>query len=85
MGAKVQALKHFTVDAKVNWRSEHWLIHAPEDVPVIAKTKFKGNVHVVSIVFSGGDVMPPYFFKKVETIMKGVYLQIQSTVVRSWM
>lgn len=77
--------KIFTVDAKVNRRNDRWLAHDPEDVPVVARTKFPASVHVLSVVSSEGDVMPPHFFKKGETITMDVYLQILRTVVKPWM
>ncbi|CAK9827593.1 Transposable element Tcb1 transposase [Anthophora retusa] len=77
--------KIFTVDAKVNRRNDRWLAHDPADVPVVARTKFPASVHVLSVVSSEGDVMPPHFFKKGETINKEVYLRILSTTVKPWM
>ena len=56
--------KIFTVDAKVNLRNDRLLAHNPEDVPVVGKTKFPASVHVLSVVSSEGDVMPPHFFQK---------------------
>lgn len=77
--------KIFTVDAKVNRRNDRWLAHNPEDVPVVGKTKFPASVHVLSVVSSEGDVMPPYFFKKGQMVTKEVYVDILSTVVKPWM
>ncbi|RLU25090.1 hypothetical protein DMN91_003182 [Ooceraea biroi] len=42
--------KIFTVDAKVNRRNDRWLAHNPEDIPVVGKTKFPANIHVLSVV-----------------------------------
>ena len=33
-----------------------WLAY--EDVPVVARTKFPANVHMLTVVSSEGDVMP---------------------------
>jgi len=77
--------KIFTVDAKVNRRNDRWLAHDPEDVPVVARTKFPASVHVLSVVSSEDDIMPPHFFKKRETITKEVYVEILRTTVKSWM
>lgn len=54
--------KIFTVDAKFNRKNDCWLAHNPEDVPVVARTKFPASVYVLGVVSSEGDVMPPYFF-----------------------
>ena len=77
--------KIFTVDAKVNRRNDRWLAHDSEDVPVVARTKFPASVHVLGVVSSDGDIMPPHFFKKDENITKEVYVQVLSTVVKPWM
>lgn len=77
--------KIFAVDVKVNQRNDRWLVHDPDDVPVVARTKLPTNVHVLSVISSESDVMPLYFFKKGETITKEVYLQILKTVLKSWM
>ena len=49
------------------------------------RDRFPPSVHVLSVVSSEGDVMPPHFFKKGETITMDVYLQILRTVVKPWM
>ncbi|XP_019886946.2 uncharacterized protein LOC109610920 [Ooceraea biroi] len=77
--------KIFTVDAKVNRRNDRWLAHNPEDIPVVGKTKFPANIHVLSVVSSEGDIMPPHFFQKRETVTKEVYLKVLRTVVKPWM
>ncbi|XP_011863807.1 PREDICTED: uncharacterized protein LOC105559817 [Vollenhovia emeryi] len=77
--------KIFTMDTKVNRRIDRWLAHNSEDVPVVGKTKFPANIHVLSVVSSEGDVMPPHFFQKGETITKEVYLEVLRTVVKPWM
>ena len=60
----------FTVDAEVNWRND-LLAQDHEDVPTTSRMMFPANVHALSIVSGEGDISSPYFFKKVETIMKG--------------
>jgi len=52
---------------------------------VVARTKFPASVHVLSVVSSEGDIMPPHFFKKRETITKEVYVEILRTTVKPWM
>lgn len=65
------------MDAKVNRRNDRWLTHNLKDVPVVGKTKFPGNIHVLSVVSSEGDVMPLNFF-----VTKEVYLEVPKTVVK---
>ena len=77
--------KIFTVDAKVNLRNDRLLAHNPEDVPVVGKTKFPASVHVLSVVSSEGDVMPPHFFQNGERVTKEVYLEVLKTVIKPWM
>jgi len=77
--------KIFTVDAKINRRNDRWLAHDPEDVPIVSRTKFPANVHVLSVVSSEGDVMPPHFFNKGENVTKEVYLRVLTNVVKPWM
>ncbi|KYM84226.1 hypothetical protein ALC53_05464, partial [Atta colombica] len=60
-------------------QSEEWLTYNSEDVPIVARTKFSANVHVLDIVFS---VMLPHFFKKEETVTKEVYLRVLMDVVK---
>jgi len=50
--------------SEINRRNDRWLAHNPEDVPIIARTKCPANVHVLGVVSSKGDVMPPHFFFK---------------------
>ena len=76
--------KIFTVDAKINRRNDRWLAHDPENVPVVGRTKFPASIQVLSVVSSEGDVMPPHFFNKGETITKEVYLRVLTTVVKPW-
>ncbi|CAK9829643.1 Transposable element Tcb1 transposase [Anthophora retusa] len=77
--------KIFTVDAKINRRNDRWLAHDPEDIPIVSRTKFPANVHVLSVVSSEGDVMPPHFFNKGENVTKEVYLNVLINVVKPWM
>lgn len=74
-----------TVDAKVNRKNDSWLAHDLEDAPVVARTKFPASVHVLGVVSSEGDVFPPHFFKKGETVTKVVYLRVLTMVVMPWM
>jgi len=73
------------MDAKINRRNDRWLTHDPEDVPIIARTKCPANVHVLGVVSSEGDVMPPHFFKNKETVIKEVYVNVLASVVKPWM
>jgi AraC-like DNA-binding protein len=77
--------KYFTTDPKINRRNDRWLAHDPQDVPVIGTTKFPASLHVLSVVSSEGDVMPPHFFQKGETVTKEVYLRVLQAVVKPWM
>ena len=52
--------------------------------PVVGKSKFPASVHVLSGVSNKGDVMPPHFFQRGETITKKVYLGVLQTVVKPW-
>ncbi|XP_072764892.1 uncharacterized protein [Anoplolepis gracilipes] len=76
--------KIFSVDAKVNRRNDRWLAHDPDEVPVIARTKFPASVHVLGVVSNEGHIMPPHFFKKHETVTKEVYLHVLTNVVKPW-
>lgn len=40
---------------------------------------------MLSVVSSGGDVMPPHFFNKGENVIKEVYLHVLINVVKPWM
>jgi len=51
--------KIFT-DAKINRRNNQWLDYNSEDIPIVARTKFLANVHVLGIVSSESDIMPPH-------------------------
>ncbi|CAK9808822.1 hypothetical protein ANTQUA_LOCUS5758 [Anthophora quadrimaculata] len=77
--------KIFTVDAKINRRNDRWLANDPEDIPIVSRTKFPAHVHVLSVVSSEGDVMPPHFFNKGENVTKEVYLHVLINVVKPWM
>lgn len=68
--------KMFTVDAKPNSQNDRWLAHDPDEVPIVSRTKFPASVHVLGVVSSEGDVMPPHFFAKGETVNKNVYLGV---------
>jgi hypothetical protein len=68
--------KIFTVDAKINSRNDSWLAQDPKDVPIVSRTKFPASIHVLGVVSSEGDVMPPHFFEKGEIVNKNVYLRV---------
>ena len=76
--------KIFTVDAKINKRNDRWIAQNPEDVPTIGHFKHPASVHVLLVVSSEGDVMPPHFFKKSQTISKEVYVEALATIVKPW-
>ncbi|KMQ88024.1 transposable element tcb1 transposase [Lasius niger] len=69
----------------LNRRNDRWLAYDLEDVPVVARTKFPASVHILSVVSSEGDVMPPHFLNKGETVTKEVYLRVLTTLVKPWM
>lgn len=77
--------KIFTVNEKHNRQNHRCTVSCPEDACVVPKTKFPASVHVLGVVSSEGHVMPPYFFKKAETVTKEVYLEVLQTVVKPWM
>lgn len=77
--------KIFTVDAKTNRRNDRFLAQDPEDVPIVCRTKYPASVHVLLVVSSEGDVMPPHFFDKGQMVTKEVYLDILRNVVKPWM
>lgn len=77
--------KIFTVDAKIKRKNDRWLAEDPEDVPIVSRTKFPANVHVLGVVSNEGDVMPPHFFNKGENVTKEVYLNVLMNVVKPWM
>lgn len=77
--------KIFTIDAKVNRRNDRWIARDPEDVPVVGRTKFPASLHVLLVISSEGDVMPPHFFEKGQTITKEVYQNVLANVVKPWM
>ena len=55
--------KIFCVDAKINRQNDRWICKDPADVPVIGATRFQPvGVHVLEVISSEGDVMPPHFF-----------------------
>lgn len=60
--------KIFTVVSEDNRRNDRWFIHGPEDVPIVAKTKFLANVLLV--VSSESDIMPWHFFQKEKNVIK---------------
>jgi len=64
--------------------AQPWLYN-PEDVPVVARTKFPTNVHMLDVVSSESDVMLPHFFEKEETVTTEVYLRVLMDVVKPWM
>jgi len=53
-----------------------------EDIP---RTKCPANVHVLDVVSSEGDVMPPHFTKNKETVTVEVYVNVLVSVVKPWM
>lgn len=76
--------KIFTVEEYLNRHNDRWLARDPDEVPVVPRVKFPANVHVLGVVSSEGDVMPPHFFKKGETVTKEVYLDVLKKKVRPW-
>lgn len=56
--------KIFTVDASFNRRNDRWLAQDPADVPIVMTTNHPASVHVLLVVSSEGDVMPPHFLPR---------------------
>ena len=63
----------FTVDAKIKRKNNRWLAEDPGEVPVIGKSKCPASVHILGVVSSEGDVMPPHFFDQGQRVNKEVY------------
>ena len=74
--------KIFTVNAKVNRRNDWWIALDPSDVPLVGKTK---NLPQFTswglLVSSEGDVMPPFFLKKCETLRRSIWLLSEITLI----
>ena len=77
--------KMFVVDPKINRKNDRWLAEDPEEVPVIGKSKCPASVHVLGVVSSEGDVMPPHFFDQGQRVTREVYLSALDRVVKPWM
>lgn len=77
--------KIFSVERSVNRQNDRWLTRDPEDVPIVGRKKYPQHVHVLGVVSSEGDVMPPHFFEPGQKINASVYLHVLSTVVKPWM
>jgi len=63
--AIIEGLRAGRSPTKINRRNNCWFVYDPEDVPIIARTKCPTNVHVLGVVSSKDDVMPPHFFAKI--------------------
>ncbi|KYN34781.1 hypothetical protein ALC56_10749 [Trachymyrmex septentrionalis] len=68
--------KFVTVDVKVNWRNDRWLLS------VISN---ESDIIYMSTLFICRDIVPSYFCKKGETITKEVYLRILKTIMKPCM
>ena len=77
--------KNFDQDQKVNSQNDRWLCRDPEEVPIVMCSKFPATVMVLGVMSNEGDVMPPHFFKKGESVTSEVYINIMRTVVKPWM
>jgi hypothetical protein len=76
--------KFFTLEEFLNRRNNTWLAQEPEDMPVVLRTKFSASVHVLGVVWSEGDVMPPHFLTKGQTVTKEVYLDVLQKKFHPW-
>ncbi len=71
--------------ALIRRSTDWWLAKDPEDVPVVGRRKYPASAHILLIISSKGDVMPPHSFKKGEKVTKEVYLNMLQTVVKPGM
>ena len=77
--------KIFSIDTKVNCWNDHWLTKDPGNVPIICTTEHPVSLHVLLVVSSHGDIMPPFFFDKGQMITKEVYLEVLRNMMKPWM
>ncbi|QQP51465.1 Transposable element tcb2 transposase [Caligus rogercresseyi] len=68
--------KIFTIDASHNRRNERWICLDADEVKPFMKTKNPASNMVLAVISTEGDVMPPYFFQKKETVNKEVYKRV---------
>ena len=52
---------------------------------MIGATKLPAGVHVLEVISGEGDIMPPHFSGKGQTVTKGVYRDVMKPVVKPWM
>ncbi|QQP41915.1 Transposable element tcb2 transposase [Caligus rogercresseyi] len=77
--------KIFTIDASHNRRNDRWICLDADEVKPFMKTKNPASNMVLAVISTEGDVMPPYFFQKKETVNKEVYKRVLEEVVVPWM
>lgn len=77
--------KMFSVEQTVNHQNDRWLAREPASIPIVERDKYPAHVHVLGVVSSEGDVMPPHFFEDRETVNQFVYHRVLETVVVPWM
>jgi len=77
--------KIFTVDRSINRQNSRWICREPLEVPMVFTSKNPASVMVLGVICSNGEVMPPHFFKRGQTVNKETYLDILQTVVKPWM
>ncbi|QQP31690.1 Transposable element tcb2 transposase [Caligus rogercresseyi] len=68
--------KLFTIDASHNRRNDRWICLDADEVKPFMKTKNPASNMVLAVISTEGDVMPPYFFQKKETVNKEVYKRV---------
>ena len=51
----------------------------------LGATKLPAGLHVLEVISSEGNVMPPHFFGKGQTVTKEIYLNVMKKVVKPWM
>ncbi len=78
-------MRIFSRDAKLNRRNNWWIASNPEDVPIVSRTQYLVSVHVVEVISSKGDMMPPHFLAEGEAVTKEVYLKVLKIKVKPWM
>ncbi|QQP34977.1 Transposable element tcb2 transposase [Caligus rogercresseyi] len=68
--------KIFTIDASHNRRNDRWICLDADEVKPFMKTKNPASNMFLAVISTEGDVMPPYFFQKKETVNKEVYKRV---------
>ncbi|QQP40798.1 Uncharacterized protein FKW44_014966 [Caligus rogercresseyi] len=77
--------KIFTIDASHYRRNDRWICLDADEVKPFMKTKNPASNMILAVISTEGDIMPPYFFQKKETVNREVYKRVLEEVVVPWM